>query len=627
MTELQQEEENLFPIAILIDELKNDDVSTRLASFKKLSTIALALEPKRTREEFIPFLTESIYDEDEILCELADQLSKFVPLVGGPEHAACLLPPLEGLASTEETVVRQKAVETLRFLAGSFSDEDLEAHFIPMIERLATADWFTSRISACGLYSAVYKRASANTQVELRNQFRQLCADDTPMVRRSAAINLGEMAACLDLETLRSEFLPVLATIIQRLKHAMYLLQKDDQDSVRLLAINACVAFAEALPSEDAQKSLMPLIHEAAQDKSWRVRYQLADRLTDLQSAVGPVVTNEFLVDVYQKMNKGSRSESGNQKNLNTSELQNYQLSLIICIRLRQLISTKAISLFLRKEMETTLLKDAEGEVRAAAAGKLKVFATALAPPDARESIIMKALLPIIREMVTEQNMQVKTALAGVIMALAPLLGKEHTTEHLLPMFLIQLKDENPDIRRAVVIVNKWLMVLSRISFVASRMIEFFYLFKVFEKLFQIIPYGEEDLFQPVKTHFVEVGPQGSLIPLNGVSEQNVRLNIISNLECVNQVMGITQLSQSLLPAIMELAEDAKWRVRLAIIEYMPLLASQLGIQCFNEQLTNLSLNWLVDHVYAVREAAVANLRNLMDKFGIEWATTQIVPK
>lgn len=104
-------------------------------------------------------------------------------------------------------------------------------------------------------------------------------------------------------------------------------------------------------------------------------------------------------------------------------------------------------------------------------------------------------------------------------------------------------------------------------------------------------------------------------------------MNIISNLECVNQVMGITQLSQSLLPAIVELAEDTKWRVRLAIIEYMPLLASQLGVQCFNEQLTSLSLNWLVDNVYAVREAAVSNLRNLMDKFGIEWANTQVVPK
>ena len=55
-----------------------------------------------------------------------------------------------------------------------------------------------------------------------------------------------------------------------------------------------------------------------------------------------------------------------------------------------------------------------------------------------------------------------------------------------------------------------------------------------------------------------------------------VRLNIISNLDCVNEVIGIRQLSQSLLPAIVELAEDSKWRVRLAIIEYMPLLAGQL---------------------------------------------------
>lgn len=91
--------------------------------------------------------------------------------------------------------------------------------------------------------------------------------------------------------------------------------------------------------------------------------------------------------------------------------------------------------------------------------------------------------------------------------------------------------------------------------------------------------------------------------------------------------MGITQLGQSLLPAIVELANDSKWRVRLAIIEYMPLLASQLGLQCFNDRLTNLCLGWLVDNVYAVREAAVTNLRKLMDQFGIEWATMHIIPR
>jgi len=64
----------------------------------------------------------------------------------------------------------------------------------------------------------------------------------------------------------------------------------------------------------------------------------------------------------------------------------------------------------------------------------------------------------------------------------------------------------------------------------------------------------------------------------------------------VNEVIGIQQLSQSLLPAIVELAEDSKWRVRLAIIEYMPLLAGQLGVEFFDDKLNALCMTWLIDH-------------------------------
>lgn len=49
----------------------------RLNSIKKLSTIALALGEERTRTELIPFLTETIYDEDEVLLALAEQLGQF----------------------------------------------------------------------------------------------------------------------------------------------------------------------------------------------------------------------------------------------------------------------------------------------------------------------------------------------------------------------------------------------------------------------------------------------------------------------------------------------------------------------------------------------------------------------
>lgn len=70
-------DESLYPIAVLIDELKNEDVQLRLNSIKKLSTIALALGVERTRSELIPFLTETIYDEDEVLLALAEQLGNY----------------------------------------------------------------------------------------------------------------------------------------------------------------------------------------------------------------------------------------------------------------------------------------------------------------------------------------------------------------------------------------------------------------------------------------------------------------------------------------------------------------------------------------------------------------------
>ena len=43
------------------------------------------------------------------------------------------------------------------------------------------------------------------------------------------------------------------------------------------------------------------------------------------------------------------------------------------------------------------------------------------------------------------------------------------------------------------------------------------------------------------------------------------------------------------------------YQVRLAIIEYMPLLAGQLGVDFFDEKLNSLCMTWLIDHVFAIR--------------------------
>lgn len=135
----------------------------------------------------------------------------------------------------------------------------------------------------------------------------------------------------------------------------------------------------------------------------------------------------------------------------------------------------------------------------------------------------------------------------------------------------------------------------------------------------------------------------------------DVRLNVISNLETINKgniagggergrkkkgrmcvsdqvrcfilAIGIERVSQALLPAIVELSEDKQWRIRLAIIEYIPLLAKQFGSKFFEEKLLELCMSWLRDLVFSIREAATVNLMKLTEVFGAEWAKAAIIPE
>lgn len=51
---------------------------------------------------------------------------------------------------------------------------------------------------------------------------------------------------------------------------------------MRLLAVEACVNIAQLLPQEDLEALVMPTLRQAAEDKSWRVRYMVADKFTEV---------------------------------------------------------------------------------------------------------------------------------------------------------------------------------------------------------------------------------------------------------------------------------------------------------------------------------------------------------
>lgn len=177
----------------------------------------------------MPFLDESIDDEDEVLLALADELGRMVELIGGASHAHLLLPPLETLAAVEETTVRDKAAESLNAIVIVLNTQQLDQFYIPMMKRLTTGDWFTSRSSACALYPPVYAKLGAEAKEDVRKHFGGLCGDDTPMVRRAAAANLAKFTKQVTKEHVISDVLPLFKA-----------LAADDQDSVRLLTVQVC---------------------------------------------------------------------------------------------------------------------------------------------------------------------------------------------------------------------------------------------------------------------------------------------------------------------------------------------------------------------------------------------------
>ena len=248
----------------------------------------------QAKTALIPYLTTLATAQpppvDELLLVLGQEISSVARLVGAPEE---FLPMLERLAAVEETVVRDQAVTVLNELAkstaekksntataatdndesgGTSSTNSPSTVWMAMIKRLAAADWFTPKVSAAGVIASLFAVApSPSDTTELLSLYKELCTDETPMVRRAAAKHLGGvLQACCASSS--SSKMPVQQSQAREFcLSVLPRLASDEQDSVRRLAV-ASLGEAGAMygenPSWTAQHWL-PLVKEGSTDMSW----------------------------------------------------------------------------------------------------------------------------------------------------------------------------------------------------------------------------------------------------------------------------------------------------------------------------------------------------------------------
>ena len=120
------------------------------------------------------------------------------------------------------------------------------------------------------------------------------------MVRRSAANNLSKFVRSMPAAIVIEEMIPLF-------QH----LAVDDQDSVRLLTVEVLIAIAEVVPKEQQSGHgvLLTALRSLFEDKSWRVRYMVADRFENLAKAVDEEVIARDLVPAFVKLLKDNEAE------------------------------------------------------------------------------------------------------------------------------------------------------------------------------------------------------------------------------------------------------------------------------------------------------------------------------
>ena len=277
----------------MIEALSSDDPEQRLGSMRGIHLISATLGPERTRQELLPFLTDSLDESDDVLREFAKGLATMTPDVGGIAYVKYIMDPLVMLCGLEDVSVRDEAVESLSMIGttlfGPSGNANLQKDFVGVILGLVGSESPLCRSSSTGLLAVPYPHVNVATKTQLRQAFQSLASDEEIAVRRSAVVALGK------------NFAKVMDSHCADIIGSFETLCRDLSDGVRLQCVQSASELVKYLP--DANKaSIVQAVKTLASDGSWRVRYMLADRLHTIGACVAPADVSRVILPAFKSL-------------------------------------------------------------------------------------------------------------------------------------------------------------------------------------------------------------------------------------------------------------------------------------------------------------------------------------
>lgn len=597
----------LFPIAMLIDDLKNDDANARINSVRKIDQIAVALGPKRTREEFIPFLCECVDDDDEILIELAQELNRFVDLVGGPAYAHVILAPLRLLTCADSKLVRDVAIEATLSVSEKLSDKDFHAHFIPLTMSLIKGEWYNHRTSGIGLAHYALRRTQvASVRADILESLLKMCQDPLPMVRRTVAECLPQISEAVGAGELTT-------TVLQMFKT----LGGDSQDSVRAINTNSTPNILVALNNhsispasvQEASAATIGLVKEDVYrmfvssfcaDESWRVRYSCADVFINaIEGYLG-------FTTIFPRFT--SKRESPDCKECNEvvdpmkalepeQEIKNLNIQIITATPAAAAGQSWDEAASLR--IFTKFVLDIEPEVRCMACQRIVRLSSRLSP----ESVVQVLVPALMDRANNDEAVFVRSALARNVVGLAQLIGKDESVQHLKPIVTKLIEDKSSDVRVSLLLNLPHIIRVTTIAPFSASILPCIVLlaedadWRVRKSVIQAIPALAKELGQ---AYF---DSKLSSLCLNWLSDSvnYIRRAAVRNLVAMSSIFGNEWVLKTVIPKINNMKSNSNYLHRINALFFLQEVAPIVPQEIVCQHLLPVAIRMASDSIPNVR--------------------------
>jgi serine/threonine-protein phosphatase 2A regulatory subunit A len=473
-----------------------------------------------------------------VLAALADSLKDMVDYIGGSQYIMSIVTPLEYLTSIEETTVRETAIESIKKILNGVKIKDHEPQIKIMLNKMMSSDWFTSKISCVCLSAPIYKNASPSLQLEileyiiLNSFLKKSATDEVPQVRKTVGSQLKELLNTCKVPEVEA------ISIFNSIKN-------DELDAVKMMAVDICMGLIKCYGFPKMGTTVLSFLKAAVEDKSWRIRYMVADKIVELCQLFDKDTVADFFAKCYMGF-----------------------------------------------------MQDSESEVRTITLSKLSEFCKYL---DANS--IIKKLIPLFNGIIGDQFVYVRKAFAENILQVSQYIGAQNTSDHLLPVILNVFKDASPEVKIAIIkgldVINKVVGPKQLLQCIAPPIISLAQEknWRIRMQTFEYFPMIAKQLGeQAFNEKFL-------VILLDGLDDSifSIRELTMKNLKEISEVFGAKWYEKNALPKILSYSMHINYLYRMNV-----LFAAKIALPIFT---TDIIEGKLVPIIAKMANDKIANVR------------------